>query len=241
MNDELTIVGWPGIALPLPVHARWRYRLDEEGTVRGEPLPRVTKAPPGDTCLRLAELDLEDPEAVLQFLNHVGAPVDLLSTSHTLEDVARLVQPVRDAVTAWRVLAGDPPPTDAELAATGFVGHEEPQLRRHAAELLSTTLAQALRPLHPVVWLGYGPQDPELASARDISLATLCFAEIHRHVVDRASYRRCLNESCGRLFAADAAEAKSGRRRSLYCSRACAHAQAQREFRRRRAQSSAPS
>lgn len=231
---ELKITGWPALPLPLPVYVRWRFRLEEErGAILAEPVPGVVASAGGDTCLRLAELGLDDAEGGVSFLNDVGAQLDVTAVEHPwtyFEDVANTV---RHAVVAWRLLAGDPPPGETELRATPFAGHPS-TVEHDAADFLGVMLAQKLRPLHPTVWLALGTGESPIAAARDVSLEALCFLELHNHVVRGAPYRRCRNEACGRLFAAEPGSS----RRSLYCSRAHAHAQAQREFRRRRARAS---
>jgi predicted sulfurtransferase len=67
----------------------------------------------------------------------------------------------------------------------------------------------------------------------DLTLYALCCCELFNHVVSGADFRVCANEACERLFVRD----DTARRRGvLYCSRNCARAQAQREFRRRKAE-----
>jgi hypothetical protein len=68
------------------------------------------------------------------------------------------------------------------------------------------------------------------------SLYALLCLQLWNHVVEDATYRRCQNETCGRLFVRQRGRAKHHQYRTegvLYCSRECARAQAQRGLRRR--------
>ena len=96
--------------------------------------------------------------------------------------------------------------------------------------MLDTGLV-AVRPR--VTLAANGNSEPPLL---DLTLYALCCCELFNHVVSGSDFRVCANESCERLFVRD----DTARRRGvLYCSRTCARAQAQREFRRRRAEQKA--
>lgn len=71
---------------------------------------------------------------------------------------------------------------------------------------------------------------------RNARLYQACAIELYNHIVEQATYHRCANESCGRLFVHQEGRAHHGQHRKKgvkYCSRACAHAQTQRNYRRR--------
>ena len=167
-----------------------------------------------------------DDAAFLAFANAAGT-VGLSGgpESQTLAEFHLTAQVVRDAVTAWRLIQSEPTlgTPEWELPRFAAAGAEIDAL---ALEFLNVTLTTGLEPLRVEIALGQAEDD-----VRDVSLFSLCCLELHNHVVGRVSYTRCANETCGQRFA----PTEAGRRRGvLYCSRACARAQAQREFRRRR-------
>ena len=66
---------------------------------------------------------------------------------------------------------------------------------------------------------------------------SICALELFNHVVENADYLICGNENCRQKNFVHQRGAKKNWRRSngvLYCSYDCAHAKAQREYRRRR-------
>jgi len=76
----------------------------------------------------------------------------------------------------------------------------------------------------------YGPPRPNLYSALCLQMAN--------HIAEAAVYRRCANESCGRLFVRQRGRAAGSRERRTegvrFCSAGCARTQAAREYRRRK-------
>jgi len=64
--------------------------------------------------------------------------------------------------------------------------------------------------------------------------------QLTNDIAERVPYRRCANETCGKLFTRQRDRSESDRHRMKgvrYCSIACARAQAQRAVRRRKRQS----
>jgi hypothetical protein len=233
MDGELLIVGWPARAIEPPATQRRTFRL-EQGQLVGERLSHELAAPPDDVCLLLADLDLDDEKAIVQFANKAGVALADNVEEQTLEEFRRAALLVRDLVAAWRLLQSEPTLTHDEVEATEFARNASNGRDVAAAEFLNLTLSFALRSFSPVVWLAHARPETadalrEAASVRDVALFPLCCLQLHNHIVAGVAYRRCANETCGRLFAAG-----EGRRQALYCSAACRHAQAQREFRRRR-------
>jgi hypothetical protein len=233
MHAELVIVGWPARTIEPPPAQRLTFRL-EDGRLVGERSGNGLATPPEDLCLLLAELDVEDEKAILKFTNLAGVALGDGDDDQPLPEFRRTATLVRDLVAAWRLLQSEPTLTPDELEATEFSRNASNGRGVAAAEFLNLTLSVALRSFTPVVWLAHAR--PEAADAlreagrvREVALFPLCCLQLHNHIVTRAEYRRCANETCGRLFAAG-----EGRRQALYCSAACRHAQAQREFRRRK-------
>jgi hypothetical protein len=224
--DRLPIAAWPGQAMPFFRYRRRRYRLDEgERSLVGDLLDAPPAEADGETYLRFAEIELED-NAFLAFANAAGT-VGLSGgpESQTLAEFHLTAQVIRDAVTAWRLVQREPTLETPQWELPRFVaaGDDVDEL---ALEFLNVTLTTGLEQFRFEIALGQVEDD-----VRDLSLFSLCCLELHNHVVGRIAYARCANETCRRLFA----PTEAGRRRGvLYCSRACARAQAQREFRRRR-------
>jgi hypothetical protein len=222
----VTIAGWPGHVLARPSVARRRLGLERRG-LTAQQVPGELAEAREDTPLRVAELDVEDPASVVALLNEIGLPVTPDDEPRSLGAFAADVARVRETVTAWRVLSDEATLAEGELAGCGFATF--PNVRAAAAEFLNVTLAVELRPFSPLVWVTDGIAPPAQAG-RDVTLTAACFLELHNHVVSRTVYGRCANESCRRLFPASTAG-----RSVRYCSPGCRRAQAQREFRRRRA------
>jgi predicted sulfurtransferase len=170
----------------------------------------------------------------VKFVNTAGVALDETADEQSLEEFRRTAVRVRDAVAAWRLVQSEPSLTGEEVAAREFGRTAANGSLAAAAEFLNLTLLLALRSFAPLVWLAHvSPENAaalrEAAGVRDVALLPLCCLQLHNHIVGGVEYRRCANEACGRLFAAS-----EGRRQALYCSASCRHAQAQREFRRRR-------
>lgn len=233
ISPQPAVAAWPPAPLALPSYVRRRYSLSGEGATEslvGERLDGSAAAS-GETCLRLAEVALDDPDAILRFANDVGTAG--FGGDPDEESIAEFVLGatiVRDAVAAWRLLSDEPDgeQTDWRLSRLTEVPSEE--RRAASAEYLSDVIASGLSSITPVLslTLGEGPRDAVL----DLNLHSLCCLELFNHVAARNDFPRCANESCGRLFVRDERARRRGMR---YCSRSCARAQAQREFRRRKA------
>jgi hypothetical protein len=152
---------------------------------------------------------------------------------------------LRDLVTAWRWLSEDIEPEKWECMI--WQGDDEfggpPETRREALLLLTHGLDLALLPFHPRVFVPIPPSRRERLSpsqpfSQGIPTFFLCCLELFNHIAEQANYKHCSNEPCDRLFVRQAGRSTHGQHRSRgvkYCSAECAKAQAQREYRRRKA------
>src|SRR5687767_6286532 len=72
-QERFRITAWPGVIVPTPPCRRSRgYRLDEENEVllpMKHPRHTDVTVPSGEIYLRLAQVDLDDPHAILEFVN----------------------------------------------------------------------------------------------------------------------------------------------------------------------------
>ena len=227
------IAAWPTGPLTLPRYLRRQYRYAADRTLFVAEADDGEGVATGETVLRLAEVPLDDPGALLGFVNAVGTiGMSEDAESQTIAEFMLVVEAVRDAVTAWRVLQGDD-----ELQGEIFWhlprlrGVPADELPEAAAEFLTVVLDTGLAAVRPRVSLVMnGDHEPPLL---DLTLYALCCCELFNHVVSGADFRVCANEACERLFVRDDTAKRRG---VLYCSRTCARAQAQREFRRRKAE-----
>ena len=230
-RDNPPIATWPAQPLPLPRYQRREYRYAAERTLLVAEADDGEGVASGDTLLRLAEVELTDHAAVLELVNTIGAiGMSEDAESQTVAEFRLLVEVVRDTVTAWRLLQGDPRLGEPvwHLPRLGRLSAET--LPRAAAEFLAVVLETGLASVHPRVTVaandGRAPEPPAL----DLTLYAICCCELFNHVASRADFRVCANESCGRLFVRDSAARQRG---VVYCSRSCARAQAERELRGR--------
>jgi hypothetical protein len=227
------ITAWPAEPLSLPRYRRRQYRYAADRTLFVAEVDDGEGVATGETVLRLAEVPLEDSGAVLTFVNAVGTiGMSEDAESQTIAEFMLVVEAVRDAVTAWRVLQ-----RDDQLKGEIFWhlprlrGVPAEELPEAAAEFLTVVLDTGLAAVRPRVSLALnGDREPPLL---DLTLYALCCCELFNHVVSGADFRVCANEACERLFVRDDTAKRRG---VLYCSRQCARAQAQREFRRRKAE-----
>lgn len=164
--------------------------------------------------------------------------------AETLDEFRYSALCIRDLVTAARIVTGELEPAEASWQSPVW----EPPHQRYEdfpwisdeqrdgpAALLGTELTEALQPFAPTVhsvlaWVD-GPYrgEPQLYSR--------CCLELFNHLAEHATYRKCANETCGRLFVRQSGRARFDQHRTSgvrFCSATCARAQ--RDHRRRRRQ-----
>ena len=229
------VAAWPSTPLPLPRYQRRRYSLAGEQpsvSLVGEPLQDAITAS-GETCLRLSEVPLEDTAAILRFVNDVGtAGFGGDPDEETVAEFVLGATIVRDAVAAWRLLTDEPDGDQADWRLNRLTDVPGEERRAASADYLNDVIASGLASITPVLSVSSGPEERD--AVLELNLHALCCLELFNHVAAANDFPRCANESCARLFVRDERARRRGMR---YCSRTCARAQAQREFRRRKAAS----
>lgn len=167
---------------------------------------------------------------------------------------------LQDAVALWRIAQGQLQPDDwcgqmipaFDLEAISSASHAHATsditdadhriigVKMAAMRLVASILAPGLAVFRPSLHVA-DPHHPQAVGddywTAGFPLYSICCAELFNHICETAEYRRCANERCERLFVRQEGRALKGTRRTrgvLYCSAACARAQAQREYRRRR-------
>jgi hypothetical protein len=115
-------------------------------------------------------------------------------------------------------------------------GVSPPRDRNEAWEYFETALNAALRPFQ--IRVGISNRDPsipmEVGAAGFVGVASLQLANI---IADDLPVRLCANETCDRPFTVQRGRAQRARYQrsdAMYCSAACARAQAQRRYRSRK-------
>jgi hypothetical protein len=220
--------------------------------------------PPEDLYLHeLYDLDLDDPEAVRDFLNTFG-DVDAKDYEsefyHGIVDrganmveeigmagsflpyVTERLRVVRDVTRLSLALTGDGS-VEAALASresSALRDYEAYNMDRQGSDdprSLSIAIVREVldRALEPFhVTVAFGDSPDIWADDPDL-FQVLCLA-LANDIADDADFKHCANETCGRVFLRHRGRAAQGKYHMSgvkYCSVECARAQKQREYRRR--------
>jgi hypothetical protein len=165
-----------------------------------------------------------------------------------IEDFRFGARCLRDLTTAWQIVSGQPPENPrwqslprgegifgaSDLALYADHG-QTPTAADEAVELLCRLLTPALAPFQPHILPGaWDKIEDHALPIANAPLYSICCLELYNHIVEHATYRRCANPSCCRVFSRHKGRAAAGQYRRegiIYCSSYCARAQAQRRYR----------
>jgi hypothetical protein len=152
---------------------------------------------------------------------------------------------LRDLTSSWRALTTGV--DQGLLSWSPWTGRDLASGYSPAGSILSRVLPALLRNHTPSVnarsaidFSGGSWRRPVISAEFPGSSAPLfevCAFELFNHIAESATYRSCENESCRRLFVRQWGRSEHGQSRRegvMYCTAACARAQAQRKYRRRK-------
>lgn len=158
---------------------------------------------------------------------------------------------MRDLVTAARVVRGELALADASWESPVWQYDADLPYKEYpwmpgresddpggAASLLDSYLSDGLETFSPVVSTRGPKQSEDHLLEHDGTLWEKLCLELFNHLAGQTAYKLCANERCGRLFVRQAGRSKHGQYRShgvKFCSALCAKAQANRDYRRRKA------
>jgi hypothetical protein len=245
----LRITPWPSqVVEPVPVD-RWGAVLFEDGSILWRGQPKLNPVPlPDEFVLRqLLDVDLGSPEAVVEFVNEHGPILRVWSLEPSFgerhwTDAEGVRHDVGDHGMAGPL--ADPNVTHV-LDVVAYL--------RKARELVDVlTRHQGGDELSPHEWgefaeaLNHGLDTYSVRveatfdgysrhAPRPDLYSAMCL-QVFNMLVEDLPVRRCANETCGRHFYRQLGRAQHGQHRLegvRFCSKTCAKAQTQREYRRR--------
>ena len=178
-------------------------------------------------------LEHERSEALQDYIAADEDDAEVVHMAEPLEEFRWEAGCLRDLVTAWRfVHEGKEPEQFWSWVWEGPQdGYSDPNTREGAAHLLARGLGLGLGPFRPHIDVG----DDPMPYHESVPFYQICCLELFNHITENARYRTC--EKCQRVFVRQTGRAEYGQYRSKgvkYCSRECARAQAQRNYRRRK-------
>lgn len=168
-----------------------------------------------------------------------GRPIQNVETLFEFRFAASVL---RDMTSSWRLLSTGADPKSLPWSGWGRGESNYFDARR----LLATALPVLLGHYSPAIAVSSTPdhnekwQQPIIEVQFPGSSAPLyevCAFELFNHIAANEMYRPCQNETCQRLFVRQWGRSEHGQSRRegvMYCTAACAKAQAQRQYRRRR-------
>lgn len=251
-RSRFRITTWPAeVVGSVGVHQA-RHKLIEPGVVAWEPRPEWRGLEDEAFLRSLLDLDVEDEAAIVEYLNDHGvltpvvsgellaldAFVELIAESsavrakHGVGNVATIAE-VRFKLQVARALTqhwlAHVEGNDVRRAWTD-AGFAVPS-QRAAWEAFTSELNRGLRPFQTLVVV-----EGLTGVPRDVDLFSGLCLQLRDAITEALPPSWCANETCGRPFIRQEGRAEYGQYRTKgvqYCSRNCARAQAQREYRRR--------
>jgi|HubBroStandDraft_6_1064221.scaffolds.fasta_scaffold75411_4 hypothetical protein len=153
----------------------------------------------------------------------------------TLEDARWWLKTARALTRVWAEASAGRDPTSA-WTAEGFPPVDEQACWAQFTLALDT----GLKPFRARVEYHVSPHGFEFTYGRlMIGLYSAACCQVFNFIAGKETARRCENETCGRTFVHQLGGAKYGQHRSKgllrFCTPACAQAQTQRQYRRRKA------
>jgi hypothetical protein len=256
LEDEDAIVSLVGEFGALEIYEPYvDERFERAGEFAQAPYPALSAYPGFDD---ITEYD-ERTELLAQSERARSEIVDVQEIERgrvmpppTIHEFRWAARCMKDLVRTYRCLREDRSPSDFHWDNPAFAFDVEQQEAgepdffwtrgRSMEEFLSGTLALGLADYSPrlVTRDDLFPRRAEHwaehfgASAR---LWEICCLELFNHIAEGAIYKDCANELCGRPFVRQFGRAVHGQRRISgvrFCTHACARAQAQREYQRRK-------
>lgn len=217
-NQRFRVTVWPNEPIPERPLLRPTIKVGSSGKVAhdGARPDLEPSTIPTELYLReLRDLDLADESAVIGFIEEHGADEFI---GHPLDHAVSELRIVRRLVEFWHAhQVGDVGPND-KLDYFRFV------------ELIGNRLT-AFAPGVEVFF----PDGDFISEAPNLT-AALCL-QLWNDMCEGATFRRCANEPCRRMFYRQLGRAKAGQYRTVgvkYCTDACASAASSRAARQRK-------
>lgn len=213
--------------LPIWTDEQWRRALADVALKYGRPVP---------DDLEKGRHEVWDP------LGGVGFPIHLEEIALRVRAVQRLSHHAQlyatgeDVAQAWRPDRVDSA-VRARLSMPGLTDEDSPAVREVVAWEEFTRLANAaLREFHVRVYADVGRPGYGIGSAYPTVYQVAVLQIVNDMAGGGSTYHTCGNETCGRPFLRQRGRSRYYSRAEgvRYCSRECANAQTQRDYRRRK-------